>query len=80
MFYRFDQLTFKYDRYTDGASSERKFKNNASEYFLPSLHCFLLRSSGFKCNFIDFFLSRHSSVHFLSIFEFSHFIFRLFRR
>ena len=26
-----------------------------NENFLSSLHCFLLRSRGFKCNFIDFF-------------------------
>ena len=26
-----------------------------NENFFPSLHCFLLRPSEFKCNFIDFF-------------------------
>ena len=26
-----------------------------NENFLSALHCFLLRSRGFKCNFIDFF-------------------------
>ena len=48
---------FSYDRYivvlTKRAAKNLKV-NNANENFLPS-HCFLLRSSEFKCNFIDFF-------------------------
>ena len=39
---------------TKRAANENLKVNNADENFLPSFHCFLLRSSGFKCNFIDF--------------------------
>ena len=57
--FRFDKYTFKYDRYivvlTKRAANEDLKVNNANENFLPSFHSFLLRSSGFKCNFIDFF-------------------------
>ena len=64
--FRFDQYTLKYDRYivvlTKRAANENLTVNNATENFLPSFHCFLLRSRGFKCNFIDFFTRELVSV------------------
>ena len=47
----FDQQTFEYDRcivvLTKRAANKNLKVNNADENFLPSFHCFLLRSSGF---------------------------------